>query len=142
MKILKINTLNKGWCDKDHMILHAAFQLLVDFVEKEKPDQIINWNSDPEHKKTWQEIKSLYRWWTKTRPNRKEPLDNENLKIPPMRFKKVPGTNLTQLMDYDKNKYKEYDSAFKRQMSLEMKWHKEDQKNLHRLIDIRPYLWT
>jgi hypothetical protein len=142
MKILKINTLNKGWCDKDHMILHVAFQLLVDFVEQEKPDLIINWNSDPEHKKTWQEIKSLYRWWTKTRPNRKEPLDNENLKIPPMRFKKVPGTNLTQLMDYDKNQYKEYDSAFKKQMSLEMKWHTEDQKNLHRLIDIRSYLWT
>lgn len=39
MKILKIHTLDKGWCDKDYIMLHAAFQILVDFVEKEKPDQ-------------------------------------------------------------------------------------------------------
>ena len=40
MKILKINTLNKCWCDRDDLLLHAAFQILVDFVEKEKPGKI------------------------------------------------------------------------------------------------------
>ena len=39
MKVLKIHTLEKGWCDKDYLLLHTAFQILVDFVENEKPDQ-------------------------------------------------------------------------------------------------------
>ncbi len=33
MKRLKITTLDKGWHDKDEVLLHAAFQLLADFVE-------------------------------------------------------------------------------------------------------------
>jgi hypothetical protein len=33
MKRLKITTLDKGWRDKDEVLLHAAFQLLADFVE-------------------------------------------------------------------------------------------------------------
>ncbi|MBF0548584.1 MAG: hypothetical protein HQM08_29405 [Candidatus Riflebacteria bacterium] len=49
MKLLKIYSLEKGWCDKDEVLLHAAFQLLADFMEKEKPGQIIDWNSDPLH---------------------------------------------------------------------------------------------
>jgi hypothetical protein len=62
MRVLKIHTLEKGWCDKDYVMLQAVFQLLVDFVEKEKPDQIVDWNFDPEHKNAWKEIRSLYRW--------------------------------------------------------------------------------
>jgi len=50
MKVLKIHTLEKGWCDKDYVMLHAMFQLLVDFVEQEKPDQIVDWNSDRGYK--------------------------------------------------------------------------------------------
>jgi hypothetical protein len=35
MKYLKIHTLEKGWRDRDSIMLHAAFQILVDFVELE-----------------------------------------------------------------------------------------------------------
>jgi hypothetical protein len=57
MKILKIHTLEKDWCDKDYAMIHAVFQLLADFVEEEKPDQIVDWNSDPEHKRAWSKIR-------------------------------------------------------------------------------------
>jgi hypothetical protein len=30
VKILKIHTLETGWCDRDYVMLHAVFQLLVD----------------------------------------------------------------------------------------------------------------
>jgi len=50
MKYLKIQTLEKGWHDKDEIFLHAAFQLLVDFVEREDPGKIVDWNSDESHK--------------------------------------------------------------------------------------------
>ena len=142
MKILKIQSLDKGWCDKDHVMLHATFQLLVDFVEQERPDQIVDWNSNPQHKQAWKEIRSLYKWWTQTRPARKSPLYEKGLKIPPLRFKKIPGSDLRELCKYDKKKYPDYEKAIKKQSRLDKKWHEEDQRNLHRLIDVRPFLWT
>jgi hypothetical protein len=142
VKILKIHTLENGWCDKDYVMLHAVFQLLADFVEQEKPDQIVDWNSEPEHKHAWKEIHSLYRWWTKTRPARKSPLDEKGLKKPPMRWKKLLGTDHRQLVDYDKKKYPAYDFALKKHWRMEKKQNEEDQKNLHRLIEIRQVLWT
>lgn len=43
--ILKIKSLDKGWRDKDSVLLHACFQLLSDFVEQEIPKfPAINWN--------------------------------------------------------------------------------------------------
>jgi len=142
MKILKIHTLEKGWCDKDHVLLHAVFQLLVDFVEQEKPDQIVDWNSDPAHKQAWKEIRSLYRWWTQSRPTRKSPLDEKSLKKPPMRWKKIDETENRQLVGYDKKKYAAYDAALKKHWRLEKKWDEEDQRNLHRMIEVRQFLWT
>ena len=46
MKYLKIHSLEKGWRDRDSIMLHAAFQILVDFVELEEPGKIVDWNSD------------------------------------------------------------------------------------------------
>ena len=142
MKVLKIHTLEKGWCDKDYVMMHAIFQLLVDFVEKEKPDQIVDWNSNPEHKYAWKETRSLYRWWTKKRPARKSPLDEKGLKKPLMRWKKIAGSENRQLVDYDKKKYAAYNTALKKHLRLEKKWFEEDQRNLHRVIEIRHFLWT
>ena len=142
MKILKIHTLQKGWSDKDHVMLHAAFQLLVDFMEQEKPDKIVDWNANSEHKHAWKEICALYKWWSQERPARRSPLDERGLKKPPIRWKKVPGSDNRELVDYDRKKYAAYDSALREHWRLEKKWGEEDQKNLHRLIDIRQFLWT
>ena len=61
MKVLKIHSLEKGWCDKDRVLLHASFQILVDYVEKEEAlSGHIDWNWDEEHKRTAKEIRSLY----------------------------------------------------------------------------------
>ena len=56
MKRLKIATLDKGWHDKDDLLLHAAFQLLADFVEQEHPEKIVDWNANELHKSAWDEI--------------------------------------------------------------------------------------
>jgi hypothetical protein len=65
---LLIRTLKAGWHDKDKVMLHAAFQLLVDFVEQEQPDKYIDWSHDRTHRQAWKEIRTLYRWWTTTKP--------------------------------------------------------------------------
>ena len=46
MKYLKIYDLEKGWCDKDHLLLFAGFHILVDFVEQETPHKIIDRNHE------------------------------------------------------------------------------------------------
>jgi hypothetical protein len=142
MRSLKIHTLEKGWYDKDEVLLHAAFQLLIDFIEQEKPDKIVDWNVDELHRKAWKEIKSLYNWWKKERPVRKSPLDNNRLRHPPLKLEKIPDSDLCKMVEPDKKKYASYYRALGKHWKLEQKWEEEDQCNLHRLIDIRKFLWT
>jgi hypothetical protein len=142
MRYLKINTLEKGWGDKDEVLLHAAFQLLKDFIEREKPDKIVDWNANELHRKAWKEIVLLYNWWKKERPARKSPLEDKRIKHPPLKFEKIPGSDLRKRIEPDKKKYTNYYCALEEHWKLEQKWEKEDQRNLHRLIDIRKFLWT
>ena len=139
---LTIRTLRRGWYDKDEVMLHAAFQLLVDFLEQEHPDKHIDWNHDVIHRQAWKEIRDLYRWWKAIRPNRRGPLDDKKIAKPPFRFEKIAGTQLRRLVTPDKKKYAAYYRALKKHARLEQQWHDEDQRNLHRLVEIREFLWT
>jgi hypothetical protein len=139
---LTIHTLRRGWHDKDKVMLHAAFQLLVDFMEQEHPDKHIDWNHGALYRRAWKEIRDLYRWWKVIRPNRRGPLDNKKIAKPPLRFEKIAGTQLSRLVTPDKKKYAAYYRASKKHARLEQQWHNEDQRNLHRLIEIRDFLWT
>jgi hypothetical protein len=142
MKYLKIHTLKKGWQDRDEIVLHAVFQILVDFVEQEKPDEIVDWNADDTYKQAWREICELYKWWKTKRPARKSPLDDKRLKVPPIIFEDIPGTDHKKMVAPDKKKYAAYYKALEKHWQQEKEWHDQDQQNLHRLIEIRPYLWT
>lgn len=139
---LSIRTLRAGWHDKDQVMLHAAFQLLADFVEQESPDKHIDWSHDAVHRRAWKEIRNLHKWWTRIRPRRHSPLDDKKIAKPPLRFEKVAGTKLRRLVTPDKKKYGAYYRALRRDARLEHKWRSEDQRNLHRLINIREFLWT
>jgi len=142
VQVLKIHTLDHRWHDKDEILLHAAFQLLVDFVEKEQPDRYINWNANELHRQAWREIKSLYHWWIKKRPGRRSPLDDKKLIMPPLKFKKIPNSDMYEMVEPAKKKYAAYYRALRQQARLEQKWYEEDQRNLHRLVEIRGFLWT
>jgi hypothetical protein len=62
--ILKIESLNDEWQDKDNVMLHACFQLLKDCVEKENLfNGHTNWNADDKHQKVKVELEALYSWW-------------------------------------------------------------------------------
>jgi hypothetical protein len=142
MRHLKITTLEKGWHDKDEIPLHAAFQLLTDFVEQEQPEKRIDWNHSKTHRQVWKEIKGLYTWWKDIRQNRKDPFDDKRIKVPPLRTRKVPGKDLTEVVEPNRRTYADYYRAMKEDLRLTQKWHQEDQRNLHRLIEIRGHLWT
>lgn len=63
--VLHIKTLSEGWIDPDLLMLHACFQVLSDFLEKENPFGLISWDHDEEHKEVKTEIIFLYDWWQK-----------------------------------------------------------------------------
>lgn len=66
MRILKINTLESvkisPWCDRDHIMFHACFQLLVDWVEQE--EGLLNWAHE-KYIEPISNLKGLYKWWKK-----------------------------------------------------------------------------
>lgn len=62
--LLEIKTLKAEWTDKDTVMLHACFQLLVNCIEEE--DLLIghiNWNENDEVKHAKIVIEELYSWW-------------------------------------------------------------------------------
>ena len=59
-----------------------------------------------------------------------------------MKFKEIPRTDLSRMIEPDKKKYAKYYQALKKSWRLERKWEEEDQRNLHRLVEIRKFLWT
>ena len=145
MKRLSIHTLNKVWCDKDEVLLHAAFQLLTDFIEREHPDQIVDYNHSEESQKRWAELQALYHWWRVVRPSRQDPLLDPNLKTPPVETQPIYGSDGSiryfQRIPYNSEEYPEYHQALAVSAQLEQAWFEEDQQYLHRLVDMRPHLW-
>jgi len=140
---LTITTLKaKEWCDKDEVLIHAAFQLLVDFVEKEKAGEVIDWTWNNDVKQAWYEIHSLYKWWKEIRPARKDPLMDEHIESPPFEFEKIPDSKYVRLVDWDREDHKDFADACEESVRLEKEWNEEDSDNLHRLVNIRSYLWT
>ena len=135
--ILKVNSLKRGWCDRDQILLHASFQILIDFIEQERPDRHIDWSHDKIHKHAWREIETLYSWWKSKRPSRRNPLDRKGLMTPPFKI-----DHNGRMVQPDKKKYAAYYRALKEFLRFEKKWEAEDQQNLYRLIAIRRFLWT
>lgn len=64
MRTLKITTLpsvkEQPWCDRDYIMSHACFQLLVDWVEQEDGLNHCNYEA---HKESVDVLRGLYEWW-------------------------------------------------------------------------------
>jgi hypothetical protein len=131
---LKINTLHGRYHDKDEVILHAAFQCLINYVEIEKPKEIIDWSFHPG---IWEEIESLYQWWTVVRSARQTVLDSIDIPNDYMTVNKTTG-----YIVFNDDKYPDVFEAIRTTNELEREWYEEDTNNLIRLIKIRGYLWT
>lgn len=150
---LHIKTLDQIYYDECERLLHAAFQCLVEFVEGEAGSiKRINWKSDKYHRKVYSEFNSLYRWWTKVYPNRKDLWDlpeNEAL------WKRIQHKSEPCKRDEDGDPtwyewktegtpedLRAYRRIMTRQINLEKRWKEEEEKNLIRLMKIRLGLWT
>lgn len=121
------NEYDWGYLDADSAMFYACFALLKNYVEREKPFEIVDWGWNKEHKKAAKEIKELYDWWVKGRKDEQDELDRLGEKL---------YHNWTNRQKRQKDKkWKEY---IEQVNALEGK----DQKQLLRLIKIRHFLWT
>ncbi len=141
--------LRPGYYDADYLLLHASFRLLKDFVEKEKPFDHIDWNASPDQAHAGREIRQLYHWWTEIRTNRRDPVNElPDEKCPDVfEFEYKDESGLMVIADerirkLREEKYPEHEKAFHESIALETAYFEEDQNNLKRLVDVRPYLWT
>ncbi len=86
MRLLKITTLPsaKNWIDKDMIMLHGCFQLLVDFIEKEDG---LNHSNYETYKERIDELQYLYNWWKNNQDT--ITIDDKNADEPLMRLVKL-----------------------------------------------------
>lgn len=133
----EFDTYRFGWIDSDNQMLLALFNILINFCEKEQNiSEYINLlkkenNKDgfcwDEQIKAYEEIQSIYTYWKTDRKVERSNVDKlldecygrgKSMHDPALEFKKTELTRLEEQFDT-----------------------KEDEM-LHRLINVRKYMWT
>lgn len=123
---VKPKTLDITFNDPQELFLHCSMQILCDFYE-----DIINrkskWDYDENFKATYNIIVEIYYWWTKDRVKLNNEIDSLYIK-------------------YIDLAVGEIEKGINNKISLEIFTIEEeirikDTEMLHRLVDIREYLW-
>lgn len=132
---LKIHTLNDSWHDSDELLLHGCFQILVNFIENEKPAETVDWKGSGDGAfEAWREMQSLYRWWKEERAMRKD-VEYD-----------MPDDYIIVAEDgavtFNDEKYPHVNRYILEQSALDQSWYQEDSDNLHRLVNVRQWMWT
>lgn len=91
----------------------------------------------------YMEILDLYEWWTMKRPARKDPCDVSGFtKEYEKLMEKYEIEELLNWEIVDEESDKRIKECSRKSNEIETKYRNQDQKMLHRLVDIRCSLWT
>jgi hypothetical protein len=137
--IIKIKTLPKTWSDRDKILCHAMFQVLSDFVKKERIDEIIDWQSDEDHKKARAKMDELINWFHNTYlifdawSGVKLDYDYKNSLV-----KTEDNPVMYTLKPMSAKDRKKIKNIIKKENEME----EELNKKLIEILSIRKYLWT
>lgn len=130
-----------GWLDRDHAMFIACFKLLEEYVEKEKPHDVIEWSEDID---TWNAIFELYWWWKFGRKMENDACAEffDAHKVEGIPFPEPePGALTVPLNEWLDSKWDDL-----RNQEIWLDWYRaleeKDQAQLERLIKIRRTLWT
>jgi hypothetical protein len=149
--IIKIEHLGPEWCDRDWIMFHAMFQIIVDFVELEHPfDQ----DYDMSHRMT---DKNIMRAKIQEMGQAEYAVQHyyhtgitEDGKVEAFieaMNHSIRMEELFELYDWYTNKSYDlsediYDLPVNQTMAIEDTHNKTIDKMLTRILNIRPYLWT
>ena len=132
--------LPKGkWYDCDTRMLYGMMNLLIEFLEKEKPFETIDFDFSPTWKSVKKEIIAIRDWWLNY-DNRKVEIEEALNKWDVSKFGNCKDEEWIQLIN--KSDTKETKELIDNLSALETKLEQEEKKMLIRLIKIRKYLWT
>ena len=121
------NGMDYGWEEVDTRMMHACFRLLVDYVEKQKPFDILSFDEDDSTRSLKKDILDLYGWWTVTRAKEHAKLAEAWDKVPPY--------------DFGQGSWKPRPEA-KEALALQKELDDKDDEMLMKLVTIRRSLWT
>jgi hypothetical protein len=122
------------WHDADEIILHACFQALCDFVEKEKPQNIVDYKHHIGQRWEWSVVRALHKYWRVERPAMLKEIERLRKKWSKSRVLEDPKNLLSKTLKQD-------DKSFNKMYEIEQHIEKLDNWNLHRMIDLRGRLW-
>ena len=141
------------WIDRCSLIRHAVFQILVDFVEKERPFQ--HFDTEESHNKAeWAELRELYQWYK----NFKEfdsieyqaqllgynPYDNDHWKtdFAPIEKYGVDDWGDHKMYSWDSDQTEEERKAMLESMEKEKEWEENFTDKAKRVVELWGMLWT
>ena len=132
--------LKKGqWYDTDIRMLYGMMNLLVEYIDRERPLERIDWDADDFHKEIRDEFVVIRKWWDNYNSRCKiikKAMDDWHDE----RFKDCPdGNNLEWLNTPETNEARELADRFHK---MEQEFEDEETDMLIRLIKIRKCLWT
>jgi hypothetical protein len=129
------------WCDKVELIPICLFEMLVHFVEKEMDNVCWDWQSEvgegyvsqeyaDNYKERQENILQIYKWIKTDRPA----MEKENQRLVNLSFPEDGNLSFSLT--------KEEKEFLLAAHTIEIEIDKKDQEMLHKIIDVRQYLWT
>lgn len=138
--VIKIKTLPYTWSDRDHVLAHSCFQILDDFIVKEKIDDIIDWDSDPEYRQARDKMDELNNWFHNIylKFDSWEGIEIGYLYDDDMFIPCEDYPELFEMKPFTQEQQEKMNLVHKRELDMEQ----ELEKKLREILDIRKYLWT
>ena len=144
---VKPRYLDHQWNDRCAVLPHMMFEILSQFIEKECSPGTVDWDYDEWHRTARKEMQELYDWWHFIYNKQYSAICDRLWK---KAEKHSPVTSWIERDDFDEycpqwatpmdeKLYRLYLDAVRR---LEDRMDKQLEGNLHRIIEIMPYLWT
>jgi hypothetical protein len=131
--VVKIRRLSPTWNDPTELLPEAIFQIFIDFIEKERPLEIID-TQWADHKDKWDKVKEIYAW-LKDLPNKEadiERLQDEYFKTYPLAIANV--------WDGDMRNEEEH-TVFKKVVDIEDNLEEEKTQRAIEILSLRNLLW-
>jgi hypothetical protein len=123
----------------DTRMLYGMMQLLVEFIDKEKPLEHIDWDSDDFHKGIRDEFLAIRAWWDNYE-NREKEINKALDAWHDERFKDCPSSKWLERINEQATP--EAERLHKILDEKEKKFKEEETDMLIRLVKIRECLWT
>lgn len=127
-------TLTPGYYDPDWQYLHCSMHILCEFYEYTTTRGSTDWSADERHQSALSTIKEIYDWWTIERIGHQNEISQLYKKCHDIDLDEILGETPTEKAKYNRSIYDQINE-------IESVIDEQDTKVLHKLVDIRHFMW-